>query len=86
MLEAISDCQLLPEKMTESSEFHGSLCDALVSLSAQARAVVQLRCFGQLTFMEIGRALNLPETTVKTSFYRWLPRMRRALACNLPCA
>ncbi len=47
------------------------------------RSIVQLRCFGQLTFAEIGRTLNLPETTVKTSFYRSLPRLRRALASNL---
>ncbi len=32
------------------------------------------------------RTLNLPETTVKTSFYRSLPRLRRALASNMPCA
>jgi len=50
------------------------------------RSIVHLRCFRQLTFAEIGRTLNLPETTVKTSFYRTLPRLRRALASNVPCA
>ena len=47
---------------------------------------MQLRSFRQLTFAEIGRTLNLPETTVKTSFYRTLPRLRRALASNVPYA
>jgi DNA-directed RNA polymerase specialized sigma24 family protein len=46
---------------------------------------VQLRCFRELTFAEIGRTLNLPQTTVKTSFYRVLPRLRRALIGNEPC-
>ena len=55
------------------------------SLPPQLRAIVRLRCFSQLTFAEIGDALNLPETTVKTSFYRSLQRLRRALSCNVSC-
>lgn len=85
-LEAISDCRPLPEEMTESSELHGSLRAAMVSLPPQVRSIVQLRCFRQLTFAEIGHLLNLPETTVKTSFYRSLPRSRTVLASNVPCA
>jgi RNA polymerase sigma factor (sigma-70 family) len=83
-LEALSDCQPLPEELTESSELQDSLREAMVALPAQSRAIVQLRCYRQLTFAEIGRTLNLPETTVKTSFYRSLPRLRRALASNEP--
>ena len=86
LLEGIPDRQPLPEEMTESSELHNALYAAMISLPPQLRAIVQLRCFRQLTFAEIGRALNLPETTVKTSFYRSLPRLRRALACNVPGA
>ena len=85
-LEAIPDRQPMPEEMTESSELQVSLYAALVSLPPQLRAIVQLHCFRQLTFAEIGRTLNLPETTVKTSFYRSLPRLRRALASNVPYA
>ncbi len=85
-LEALPDGQPLPEEMTESSELHVSLHAAMVSLPPQLHAIVQLRCFRQLTFAEIGRTLNLPETTVKTSFYCSLPRLRRVLACNVPCA
>ena len=85
-LEAIPDGQPLPEEMTESSQLHGSLCAAMVSLPPRFRSIVQLRCFRQLTFAEIGRLLNMPETTVKTYFYRSLPRLRRALASNVPCA
>ena len=72
--------------MTESSELHGSLHAAIGFLPPQLRSIVNLRCFGQLTFAENGRLLNMPETTVKTYFYRSLPSLRRALASNVPCA
>jgi len=85
-LKSIADREPLPEEMTESSELHGSLGATMVSLPPQLHSIVQLRCFRQLTFAGIGRTLNLPETTVKTSFYRSLPRLRRALASNMPCA
>ncbi len=85
-LEAIADHEPLPEEMTLSSELRGSLRAAIDSLPPLSRSIVHLHCFRQLTFAEIGRALNLPETTVKTSFYRSLPRLRRALASSVPCA
>jgi len=44
------------------------------------------RCFRQLTFSEIGHTLNMPETTVKTYFYRSLLRVRRALESTVQWA
>jgi RNA polymerase sigma-70 factor, ECF subfamily len=85
-LEALPDREPLPEEMTESSELHVSLHAAIASLPPKFRSIVHLRCFRQLTFAEIGRTLNMQETTVKTSFYRSLPLLRRALASNMPCA
>ncbi len=85
-LEAIADTEPLPEEMTESSELHGSLHAAIVSLPPKFRSIVHLRCFRQLTFAEIGRTLNMPETTVKTYFYRSLPLLRRALASSVQFA
>ena len=82
-LEAIPDPEPLPEEMTERSELHGSLHAAIVSLPPKFRSIMHLRCFRQLTFAEIGRILKMPETTVKTTFYRSLPRLRRALARNV---
>ena len=78
-LEAIPDPEPLPEEMTERGELHGLLHAAIVSLPPKFRSIVHLHCFRQLTFAEIGRTLNMPETTVKTYFYRSLPRLRRAL-------
>src|SRR6266849_1093349 len=82
-LEAIPDPEPLPEEMTESIELHGSLHAAIVSLPPKLRSIVHLHCFRQLTFAEIGRTLNMPETTVKTYFYRSLPFLRSALASNV---
>jgi RNA polymerase sigma factor (sigma-70 family) len=85
-LEAIPDPKPLPEEMTESGELNSSLYVAIVSLPPKIRSIVHLRCIRQLTFEEIGRTLKMPETTVKTTFYRSLPRLRRALARNVQFA
>ena len=85
-LEAIPDPEPLPEEMTASIELRGSLHAAIGSLPPKYRSIMQLRCFRQLTFTEIGCTLNMPEATVKAYFYRSLPRLRRALASNVPCA
>jgi RNA polymerase sigma-70 factor (ECF subfamily) len=82
-LENIPDPEPLPEEITERSELQGSLHAAIVSLPPKFRSIVHLHCFRQLTFAEIGRTLKMPETTVKTYFYRSLPRLRRALASNV---
>ncbi len=83
-LEAIPDPEPLPEEMTERSELNCWLHAAIVSLPPKFRSIVHLRYFRQLTFSEIGRTLKMPEPTVKTYFYRSLPRfLRRALAGNV---
>ena len=82
-LEAIPDHEPLPEEMTESSELHGSLHAAIGSRPPKLRSIIQLRCFRQLTFAEIGQILKMPETTAKAYFYRSLPRLRRALASSV---
>ena len=83
LLEAIPDPEPLPEEMTERGELNDSLHVAIVSLPPKIRSIMHLRCFRQLTFAEIGRILKMAETTVKTTFYRSLPRLRRALAGNV---
>ena len=85
-LEAIPDTEPLPEEITESTELQGLLHAAMVSLPPKFRSIVLLRCFRQLTFSEIGRTLNMPETTVKNYFYRSLPRLRRALVSSVQFA
>ncbi len=79
-IEAIPDPDPLPEEVAEGIDLYCTLQEAIASLPSKVRSIVRLRCFRQLTFAEIGRMLNMPQTTVKTYFYRSLPCLRRALA------
>src|SRR5260370_33362306 len=79
-IEAIPDPDPLPEEVAEEIDLDCTLQEVTASLPPKVRSIVRLRCFRQLTFSEIGRMLNIPQTTVKSYFYRSLPRLRRALA------
>ena len=81
-VEAIPDPAPLPEEVAERSDLRCSLQQAMSSLPPNFRSIVHLRCFRQLSFSEVGRMLNMPEATVKASFYRSLPRLRRALSSS----
>jgi len=82
-IEAIPDPEPLPEVVAERSDLQRSLQLALFALPLKCRSIVHLRCFRQLSFLEIARMLNIPENTVKTYYYRSLPRLRRALMSNV---
>jgi RNA polymerase sigma-70 factor (ECF subfamily) len=82
-IEAITDPEPLPEEVAERIDLQSSLQQAIFSLPSKLRSIVYLHCFGQLSFSEIGRMLNMPETTVKTYFYRSLSRLRTALASSV---
>src|SRR5437868_7713018 len=82
-VEAIPDPEPLPEEEAERSDLQCSLSQALFSLPPKCRSIVRLHCFRQLSFAEIARVLNIPRNTVKTYYYRSLPRLRRALMSNV---
>ena len=82
-VEAIPDSDPLPEVIAERIDLYGSLSRAVSALPPKFRSIIYLRCFRQLSFSQIGRTLNMPETSVKTCFYRSLPRLRRALAGSM---
>lgn len=82
-IEAITDPEPLPEEVAERIELRCSLQQAIFSLPPKLRSIVHLHCFRQLSFSEIGRMLKMPEPTVKTYFYRSLPRLRTALASSV---
>ena len=86
LIEAIPAREPLPAEMSENTELQGVLHAAIDSLPPLLHSIVHLRCFRQLTFSEIGQTLQMPETTVKTYFYRSLPRLRKALASNIRSA
>jgi RNA polymerase sigma factor (sigma-70 family) len=76
--ETIPDGQPTPEDLLEQQDFHEYVAHALRALLERARSIVHLRCFGELTFSEIGEHLNISEATARTSFHRSLPRLRAA--------
>ena len=82
-VEAIPDPEPLPEEVAERSDLQCSLSQALFSLPPKCRSIVGLHCFRQLSFAEIARVLNIPKNTVKTYYYRSLPRLRSALMSNV---
>jgi len=79
LVEAIPDPDPLPEEVAERSDLHCSLHRAIAYLPPKFRSIVLLHSFRQLTFVEIGRMLHMPASTVKTYFYRSLPHLRRTL-------
>jgi len=85
-IEAIPDPDPLLEEAAERIDLYCSLHEAIASLPPKFRLIVHLRCFKQLTFAEIGRMLEMPKNTVKTYFYRALPRLRTALMSSAPVA
>jgi len=82
-VEAITDPEPLPEEVAESIELHCLLQQAMLSLPTKFRSIVHLRCFRQLSYSEIGSMLEMPESTVKTYFYRSLPLLRRELTSSV---
>jgi RNA polymerase sigma factor (sigma-70 family) len=82
-VEAIPDPEPLPEEVAERIDMQCSLQQALFSLPPKCRSIVRLHCFRQLSFSEIARVLNIPRNTVKTYYYRSLPRLRSALMSNV---
>ena len=78
-LNDIPDTNPLPEDMAERHDLQQVLQKAIQSLPPKFRAVVLLRYVSQLSFSEIGRALNMPESTAKTYFQRAKPLLRANL-------
>ncbi|HEY5004230.1 MAG TPA: RNA polymerase sigma factor [Ktedonobacteraceae bacterium] len=69
----------LPEEVAVTRELQSLLQRALFTLPPVLHAIVHLHSFKHLNFTEIGRLLNIPQSTVKTYFYRSLPRLRTAM-------
>jgi RNA polymerase sigma factor (sigma-70 family) len=79
VLGAIPDSSPLPEEMAERRDLQQHLQEAIATLPVKFRSVVLLRYASQLSFSEIGQALNMPEATAKTYFQRAKPLLRTAL-------
>ena len=82
-LTAMPDNGPLPEELAERHDLQECLQRAISTLPPKFRSVVLLRYSAQLSFSEIGQALNMPEATAKTYFQRAKPLLRSALS-SLP--
>ena len=76
---AIPDSSPLPEEVAEHLEMQQRLHRAIQTLPPKFRIIVLLRYASQLSFPEIGQALNIPEATAKTYFQRAKPMLRASL-------
>ncbi len=79
-LDIIPDERPLPEEIAEQHDLQSMLQRAIDALPPKFRAVVLLRYASQLSFSEIGQALQMPEATAKTYFQRAKPLLRSVLA------
>ena len=82
-LASVPDETPLPEEIVERADLQRLLVEAIGVLPEQYRAVVAMRYTTDLTFAEIGTALDLPENTVKTFFQRAKALMRDYLRDRL---
>ena len=78
-LATMPDTDPLPEELAERRDLQRCLQKAIQTLPPKFRSVVLLRYAGQLSFSEIGQALDMPEATAKTYFQRSKPLLRAAL-------
>lgn len=78
-LDAMPDTRPLPEELAERHDLQDHLRRAIQTLPPKFRSVVLLRYTAQLSFSEIGQALEMPEATAKTYFQRAKPLLRKAL-------
>jgi len=68
-----------PERAQEAHERSTSLRQEISKLPAHYRAVIELRHFQELSYLEISKALNIPLSDVKS----YLFRARKSLAQRL---
>jgi RNA polymerase sigma factor (sigma-70 family) len=80
--DAIPDTSPAPEELAEHRDLQQAIHQAIQALPQRYRSVVLLYYTDQLTFSEIGRTLNMPDSTVKTRFYRARPLLRAVLTAQ----
>jgi RNA polymerase sigma factor (sigma-70 family) len=78
-LTTLLDSDRQPEEQVELHELRQQLLEAIEALHPHFRRVVLLRYDTQLSYREIGQALNIPEATAKTYFNRARKQLRTLL-------
>lgn len=82
-LDATPDTSPSLEEIAERRDLQQDIQRAIQTLPHQYRAVVLLYYRDQMSFPEIGKALNMPYSTVKTRFFRAKPILRAVLTAQL---
>ena len=64
------------EQLVEDSEFSYRLERYISTLNEENRRIFQLKFFDERTFAQIAYQLDLPESTVKTKYYRLIKKIK----------
>jgi RNA polymerase sigma factor (sigma-70 family) len=81
-IDAIPDTSPSPEELGELRDLQREIQRAIHTLPGAYRSIVLLYYREQMNYAEIGRALNIPASTVKTRFQRAKPFLRAELTAQ----
>lgn len=62
----------------ELKSFASSLHDYLNQLDIRSQQILRLKVYGEHTFVEISELLSIPESTVKSRYFRLIKKLREA--------
>ncbi len=65
------------EQAMENSELISKIEEYVNSFDAGCQEIFRLRVFGEYGFAEIASAVSIPESTVKTNYYRMIKKIRK---------
>lgn len=75
----IADTAAGPREFAARVEARGKIDEAVAELADADRELLLLRLDLELSYREIGKILDMPETTVKSRVYKLLARLRKSL-------
>lgn len=68
-----------PQEKTATSQLADEVQATLMELNEDHRAVIVMRYFGECSYEDIGRVLEIPERTVKSRLYTARQQLRKRL-------
>ena len=74
---AVDESQAWFDTGVEDREFSRVVQQALAELSAEQREVIMLKIWGELTFAEIGEALDIPANTAASRYRYGMSELRK---------
>jgi len=69
-LDSVSDCSIRPDQIVEGREVSSLLQDEIEKMPVHYRTILTLYHLQQMSYKEIGEAMQLPEGTVKSYLFR----------------